>query len=174
VVQFDSVETTTPGDGSYIYRLSTMSAIFRFTVAARCSSERDIKRTGKYTDARVESILNLLKKGVTAKGAATASGISEKTFYLWKRDQPTFAAAVEQTIGESEANLVQIALEGTRRNPQLAIRLLERRFRKWARHSSQEAKVTGEITTTVAPELVAALQSMPETVGRREVDLLVN
>ena len=25
-----------------------------------------------------------------------ASGISEKTFYLWKRDQPTFAAAVEQ------------------------------------------------------------------------------
>jgi hypothetical protein len=39
---------------------------------------------------------------------------------------------------------------------------------------SQEARVTGEITTTVAPELVAALQSMPETVGRREVDLLVN
>jgi len=36
------------------------------------------------------------------------------------------------------------------------------------------ARVTGEITTTVAPELVAALQSMPETVGRREVDLLVN
>ncbi len=66
------------------------------------------------------------------------------------------------------------ALEGTRRNPQLAIQLLERRFREWARHSSQEARVTGEITTTVAPELVAALQSMPETVGRREVDLLVN
>ncbi len=133
-----------------------------------------MKRTGKYTDARVESILNLLKKGVTAKGAAMASGISEKTFYLWKRDQPTFAAAVEQAIGESEANLVQIALEGTRRNPQLAIQLLERRFREWARHSSQEARVTGEITTTVAPELVAALQSMPETVGRRGVDVLVN
>jgi len=44
---------------------------------------------------------------------------------------------VEQAIGESEANLVQIALEGTRRNPQLAIQLLERRFREWARHSSQ-------------------------------------
>jgi len=81
---------------------------------------------------------------------------------------------VEQAIGESEANLVQIALEGTRRNPQLAIQLLERRFREWARHSSQQARGTGEITTTVAPELVAALQSMPETIGRREVDLLVN
>ena len=128
----------------------------------------------KYTEARVERITDLLRSGVTIRGAAMASGISEKTFYLWKRDQPTFAAAVEQAIGESEANLVQIALEGTKRNPQLAIQLLERRFREWARHSSQEARVTGEITTTVAPELVAALQSMPETVGRREVDVLVN
>jgi len=128
----------------------------------------------KYTAERVDKITHLLRSGVTCKGAAMASGISEKTFYLWKRDQSTFAAAVEQAIGESEANLVQIALDGTKRNPQLAIQLLERRFREWARHSSQEAKVTGEITTTVAPELVAALQSMPETVGRREVNLLAN
>ena len=133
-----------------------------------------MKKARKFTDARVGSILRLLRSGVTAKGAALASGISEKTFYLWKRDQPTFAAAVEQAIGESEANLVQIALDGTKRNPQLAIQLLERRFREWARHSSQEAKVTGEIRTTVAPELVAALQSMPETVGRREVNVLAN
>ena len=64
-----------------------------------------MKRTGKYTDARVESILNLLKKGVTAKGAAMASGISEKTFYLWKRDQPTFVAAVGPEITAARGNL---------------------------------------------------------------------
>ena len=128
----------------------------------------------KYTTEQVNKITRLLRKGVTCRGAALAAGVGECTFHKWKRDQPTFAAAVEQAIGESEANLVQIALEGTRRNPQLAIQLLERRFREWARHSSQQARGTGEITTPVAPELVAALQSMPETIGRREVDLLVN
>jgi len=128
----------------------------------------------KYTAERVDKITHLLRSGVTCKGAAMAAGVGECTFHKWKREKPTFAAAVEQAIGESEANLVQIALDGTKRNPQLAIQLLERRFREWARHSSQEAKVTGEITTTVAPELVAALQSMPETVGRREVNVLAN
>jgi hypothetical protein len=127
----------------------------------------------KYTEARVERITDLLRSGVTIRGAAMASGICEKTYFLWRRDKPEFAAAVEQAIGESEARLVQIALEGTKRNPQLAIQLLERRFRSWARHSSQEAKVTGEISTTVTPEVLHALQSLPETV-RDQSRLAVN
>ena len=151
-----------------------MSAIFRFNVADRCSSGSDMLKNLKYTAERVDKITHLLRSGVTCKGAAMAAGVGECTFHKWKREKPTFAAAVEQAIGESEANLVQIALDGTKRNPQLAIQLLERRFREWARHSSQEARVTGEIRTTVAPELVAAMQSVPETVNGREVNLLAN
>jgi hypothetical protein len=127
----------------------------------------------KFTDERVGTILELLSKGVTCKGAAMAAGVGECTFHRWKKEKPEFAAAVEQAIGESEAQLVQIALEGTKRNPQLAIQLLERRFRSWARHSSQEAKVTGEISTTVTPEVLHALQSLPETV-RDQSRLAVN
>ena len=83
-----------------------MSVVFRFTVVARCSSGSDMLKNLKYTAERVNKITHLLRKGVTCNGEALVSGVGECTFHKWKREKPTFAAAVEQAIGESEANLV--------------------------------------------------------------------
>ena len=123
---------------------------------------------GKYSTKRVEQLCELLRQGVTVKGAAHGAGISEKTYYQWCKVKPGFAEAVDGAIASAEAMLVQIALDGTKRNPHLAIQLLERRFADWARHSRQDSKVNVHTQTTVSPEVLKAFASVPERVRVRQ------
>ena len=75
----DSILTTTPGghhppEGGrlYIYRPFTMSAVFRFTVADRCSSGSNMLKNLKYTAERVNKITRLLRSGVKEEVAPKA------------------------------------------------------------------------------------------------------
>ena len=121
---------------------------------------------GKYTPNRVDKVCTLLRKGVTIRGAAHGAGICEKTYYQWRKQKPGFAENADKAISDAEAALVEIALEGTKRNPQLAIQLLERRFADWARHSRQENNVNANVSTTISPSLLSAFAASPERVRR--------
>ena len=123
---------------------------------------------GKYSTKRVERLCELLRQGVTVKGAAHGAGVCEKTFYQWRNLKPGFAEATDKAIASAESMLVQIALDGTKRNPHLAIQLLERRFPDWARHTRQESKVDVHTKTTVSPEVLKAFASVPEQVRVRQ------
>jgi hypothetical protein len=82
----------------------------------------------KYSEAKVEEICRFLKKGSTAKNACLLTGISEETYYEWKRSKPEFSESVERAKAEFYNGLVQIIVEAGKTDYKAAEWLLEHRF----------------------------------------------
>ncbi|MCX6812608.1 MAG: helix-turn-helix domain-containing protein [Candidatus Berkelbacteria bacterium] len=52
----------------------------------------------KYNETITKQILEYLKDGLTAKDACFAVGISEETFYTWKKEKPEFSESIEREL----------------------------------------------------------------------------
>ncbi|MEI8060779.1 MAG: transposase [Candidatus Berkelbacteria bacterium] len=52
----------------------------------------------KYNETITKQILEYLKNGLTAKDACFAVGISEETFYTWKKEKPEFSELIEREL----------------------------------------------------------------------------
>lgn len=54
----------------------------------------------KYSKIITNKILECLKSGLTAKDACYFVGISEETYYKWKREKPEFSESIERELLE--------------------------------------------------------------------------
>lgn len=117
---------------------------------ARCPHHLGTRgHLSKFTPEVVERIVSLLAAGNYDGTAATAAGISPKTFYVWLRrgapDGPAadaryrdFRRRVERAQSEGEARNVALIARAATDNWQAAAWLLERRHpERWARLSQR-------------------------------------
>lgn len=72
-----------------------------------------LPRPQKLTKARREVIRQALLDGLTVKDASKLAGISDTTFYNWRRAHPDFDQMIEETIAErARILLLKIAEAG--------------------------------------------------------------
>lgn len=73
---------------------------------------------------------------MSIRGASHAVGLCESTIYRWRQDNPEIEQAVQSAIAKSEKQLVELALEGAKKDGRIALMMLERRFPdSWSKHS---------------------------------------
>jgi len=98
---------------------------------------------GKYNPKRVQIILDCLKEGLPQIVAAHAAGITEETFYKWKKEKSEFSEQLKKVEAECQKTLLQQIKKD--QSWQSKAWILERRWKaQWGRHDrlDVEAKVT--------------------------------
>jgi hypothetical protein len=88
----------------------------------------------KYNREVHESIVDMIRNGATPEHAAAFNRISQTTFYEWIRrgrsEDPyliEFSEDVEQALAEAKMKLERIVMDGSVKDPQLALKALERK-----------------------------------------------
>lgn len=103
-------------------------------------SKKKVGRPSKFDEALTEKIIGLAKEGKTDAEIAELIGVTERTFYLWKRSKPEFFQALKE--GKSVADdLVVTAL-----------------FRRAVGYSHKESKV---VSTEGGAEVVEVIKHYP-------------
>lgn len=82
----------------------------------------------KKTKARIDLILENLRKGITKKAACSQAGIDRKTLYKWCETDKELAAEVEAAIDVSQSVLVNAVITAAFTDWRAAAWMLERRF----------------------------------------------
>lgn len=116
------------------------------------------------TQDRQEKIADYLSKGVPAKVAAKASGITEQTYHRWKRlgreqieageegEYRNFVEAIDQAEAEAEARMVEMVTAAAPDDWRAAMTYLERRRPEdWGKkerieHSGSEEPIKIKLT----------------------------
>jgi hypothetical protein len=73
-------------------------------------------------------ILSALESGSFEKDAGLWGGISEETYFRWKREIPEFKTIVERAILTYKRNLIQAANIGAIKDGKIALEILRTRF----------------------------------------------
>ncbi len=61
----------------------------------------------KYTEETIGRILHALERGATQKASAAYGGVTEETFYIWRKDKPDFAARVQEASHRGQVELLE-------------------------------------------------------------------
>lgn len=102
-------------------------------------TKRKPGRQSKATPERLAKFRSLVESGLSLKGAAHACGLSESVIYRWRAEDPAIEELVQSALAESERQLVDLALEGARKDGRIALMMLERRFGdSWCKRSQHE------------------------------------
>lgn len=89
-------------------------------------------RTIKYTQTTIDKIMASLRAGNFRCTASKVAGISFKTFKVWMKKYPNFAAAVEKAEADCEANAIgKITDYDEHKDLRYLCWWLERKNRKW-------------------------------------------
>jgi transposase len=144
-----------------------------------CPHHAGVRRPEKFRPEAVERIVQVLAAGGYPQTAATAAGVSAKTYYRWlargaddgpEADAPyrDFRERVEKAQAEGEARAVTIiaraAADGTW---QAAVWMLERRYpERWSR-PSQRADVAPAGPATGPPDPFAEVDELAQVRRRR-------
>ena len=93
----------------------------------------------KFNAETQDLICRLVRAGVSAREAALAAGISERTIYVWQVRHRGFRDAVAHARAESEASLVARVSKASTTSWQAAAWQLERSYpERWAAVSERE------------------------------------
>jgi hypothetical protein len=122
-------------------------------------------RPKKWNDERRAKIVALIAKGVTRKGAARAAGISEGKLYEEMKRNAEFREAIHGADAKSEEVLVDFALEGAKKDGRVALMMLERRHKEWAKAQSINTLQHQHMHAMLPTEMIARLAQM-----RRNLD----
>lgn len=97
----------------------------------------------KYTPERVNRILEAIEKGLPFVTAAALGGISEDTFYEWKKVHSEFSEAVKTSEAKAEETLVSaIQIDPSWQSKAW---ILERRHPdRWGRVDRNKVELTGK------------------------------
>jgi len=82
----------------------------------------------KYNEETINQICQFLEDGMLQKDAAILSGISEKTFYEWKKENVSFVSRVEASITRYKEKLIKIVNVSSIKDGKLALEVLARRW----------------------------------------------
>lgn len=94
---------------------------------AKPTRRRGVKPS-KQTPERLAKLRGLLESGVSLKGASLACGMCESLIYKWRESDPAIEQLVQEAMAESERKLVELAMEGAKKDGRVALMMLERRF----------------------------------------------
>ena len=109
---------------------------------------REMGRPTKYKPEMCETVIELMKEGASQYEVLATLGISEDTFYRWKKENEEFSETIKRGIQLSQAwweRKGRISLDDRQFNSTLWYMNMKNRF-KWA--DKQEVKNEG-ITTVI-------------------------
>ena len=109
---------------------------------------REMGRPTKYKPEMCETVIELMKEGASQYEVLATLGISEDTFYRWKKDNEEFSESIKRGSQLSQAwweRKGRISLDDRQFNSTLWYMNMKNRF-KWA--DKQEVKNEG-ITTVI-------------------------
>lgn len=84
----------------------------------------------KYSKEIIEEISGYLEEGASAKDACDLAGISEETFYAWKKEKPEFSESVTKGKLKFKIGLIKTINEAGRKTWQASAWILEHRYPK--------------------------------------------
>jgi hypothetical protein len=90
------------------------------------SEEDKIHANSKYDSKKALKIATLISEGNTYKDCAMIAGISEQTFYNWRNSIPAFCSLIDSARAEYFVNLRKTAYQGAKKDPMLAIKVLDK------------------------------------------------
>lgn len=82
----------------------------------------------KYKQAVVKEILASIEEGLSQKDAAMLAGISEDTFYTWKKEKPEFSELLERAILKYKQKLIGYVNTSAVKDGKLALEVLSRKW----------------------------------------------
>src|SRR4030095_14926223 len=95
-------------------------------------------------------ICESLEKSNTIKTAMQSAGVSERVFYDWMKNNPSFAAAVSRARAKAKAKLVKVIVDASPKDFRAACWLLERSY------PAEYSRVPGERCEQIGDEKVEA------------------
>ena len=107
---------------------------------------REMGRPTKYKPEMCETVIELMKEGASQYEVLATLGISEDTFYRWKKENEEFSESIKRGSQLSQAwweKEGRISLDDRQFNSTLWYMNMKNRF-KWA--DKQEVKNEGNIT----------------------------
>ena len=107
---------------------------------------REMGRPTKYKPEMCETVIELMKEGASQYEVLATLGISEDTFYRWKKENEEFSESIKRGSQLSQAwweKKGRISLDDRQFNSTLWYMNMKNRF-KWA--DKQEVKNEGNIT----------------------------
>lgn len=81
-----------------------------------------------FSEEKVQEILKMLENGMNQKDAAALCGVSEASWYRWKRENDSINSRVEASVLKYKQSLIQIVNVGCLKNPKLALEILSRKY----------------------------------------------
>ena len=115
------------------------------------------------TGETLETFLSKLARGMSLTAACGACGISPRRLDKLRKDKPKLNAQVLAAQAQAEEMLISKIMDS--RDGKLALAFLQSRFSHWnpktATSGTQSAK------STVSPELLSQLSSIPERIKHR-------
>src|SRR5688572_5001872 len=108
--------------------MSTQSALATVTKRRTKPAKRKPGMPSKRTPERLAQLKKLLESGMSLSGASRACGMCESLIYKWREADPAIDVMVQEAVAESERKLVELAMEGARKDGRIALMMLERRF----------------------------------------------
>jgi len=107
---------------------------------------REMGRPTKYKPEMCETVIELMKEGASQYEVLATLGISEDTFYRWKKENEEFSESIKRGSQLSQAwweRKGRISLDDRQFNSTLWYMNMKNRF-KWA--DKQEVKNEGNVT----------------------------
>lgn len=116
--------------------MSTQSALVTTAKRQTKPAKRKPGRKSKQTPERLAQLRELLESGMSLIGASRACGMCESLIYKWRESDPAIEQMIEKAMAQSERKLVELALEGAKKDGRVALMMLERRFPEtWSKRS---------------------------------------
>lgn len=118
----------------------------------------------KYSEELTQEICKYLKAGNSQLDSATLAGISEETFYTWKKEKVEFSEAVKKAESECKARSIALILKAGEQTWQAAAWWLERKYPdEFA--LKQKNEITGANGEPIKLFVNAGQGFVPATVG---------
>lgn len=105
----------------------------------------------KATPERLAKLYALIAQGQTLHSAARMVGISPSTLHDWAANNAEISEKLQEAEGKAEQVLIDLAMQGAKKDGRIAMMMLERRFSHW-RKREEHAHV--HATPQILKELV--------------------
>lgn len=84
----------------------------------------------KYSSEIASEICQYVQDGSTQRDSAIMSGISEETFYTWRKNKSEFSESLKKAHAEHKKTLLATITSATEKSWQAAAWILERRYKE--------------------------------------------
>jgi hypothetical protein len=136
------------------------------------SKRRPVGRPTKKTDETIEALMRVIATGAPYMICCAATGVSYDSFMTWKREDPEFAARVEEASAKAALRLLSKIEKQGDENFAASCWILERRWpeifsRPEVQLNLQTNVVQNNLTITIASEEIREIEAQAEPVREK-------